>query len=96
MLPKHRVPTHPGEILQEEYLKPLALTQTALAKHLSWTHAKVNELVTGKRGITSEIALSLADAFGTSAQLWLNLQCNYDLWWAQKKHKKKINLFKAA
>ncbi len=96
MLPKHRSPVHPGEILQEEFLSSLGLTQTALAKHLSWTNAKVNELIAGKRGVTTEVALSLSDAFGTSPELWLNLQRNYDLWWAQKAHKKKVNLLKAA
>jgi addiction module HigA family antidote len=95
MLPKKRAPTHPGEMLQEEFLKPMGITQTAFAKHLGWSHAKVNEIITGKRGVTPEAALSFADALGTSAELWLNLQRNYDLWWAQQSHKKKPRLSNA-
>ncbi|MBI4925621.1 MAG: HigA family addiction module antidote protein [Bdellovibrio sp.] len=96
MLPKNRPPAHPGEILQDEFLTPLGVTQTSLAKHFDWTHAKINELVMGKRGVTPEVALSLAEALGTSAELWLNLPRNYDLWFAQKTHKKKAKLLKAA
>lgn len=87
MEPKKRAPTHPGEMLSEEFLKPLGITQTAFSKHLGWTHAKVNELVNGKRGITPESALCIADALKTSADLWLNLQKNYDLWQAKQNHK---------
>lgn len=86
MLPKYRRPTHPGKILKEEFLDPMNLTQTNLAKHLKWTHAKVNEIINGKRGITIETALSLADTFSTSVEFWLNLQQNYDLWQAQQEH----------
>ncbi len=96
MLPKRRSPTHPGEILQEEFLKPLAITQSALARHLKWSHAKINELINGKRGITPEVALALSDAFGTQPTLWMNLQSNYDLWWAQKTHQKKQRLIRLA
>jgi addiction module HigA family antidote len=96
MLPKYRAPNHPGEILKEEFLEPMGITQTFFAAHLGWTHAKVNEIINGKRGITSEVALSLADAFGTSPDLWLNLQKNYDLWHAQKRHEKRKRIKKAA
>jgi len=84
MLPKNRPPTHPGEVLLEEFLKPLKLTQGQFAKHLggSWTQSKVSELVTGRRSVTNAIALDLADAFGNSPQFWLNLQNDYDLWYA--------------
>ncbi len=92
MLPKKRPPTHPGEILQKEFLDPMDLTQSALAKHLGWTHAKVNEIIAEKRGVSPEAALSLADVFGTSAEMWMNLQANYDLWYAQQSHKKKSPL----
>lgn len=84
MLPKNRKPTHPGEMLLEEYLKPLGLTQQQLAQHFGWTYARVNELVRGKRGVTPETALALEAAFGASAQTWLNLQSNYDLWQAKQ------------
>ncbi len=94
MLPKHRSPTHPGEMLEEEFLKPMGVTQTALANHLGWSHAKVNELIRGKRGVTPAVALALSDALGTSAELWMNLQTNYELWQAIQDHKKKPKLSK--
>lgn len=79
MLPKNRVPTHPGEILLEEFLKPLELTQVALAEHLGVPVQRVNELVRGKRGVTPETAWLLADALGTTPEFWVNLQANHDL-----------------
>ncbi len=88
MLPKHRAPSHPGSILQEDFLTPMGITQTALAAHLDWSHAKVNELVKGKRGVTPAVALGLADALGTAPELWLNLQNHYDLWHALRRHEK--------
>jgi addiction module HigA family antidote len=96
MLPKHRRPTHPGEILEEEFLKPLGITQTALANHLGWSHAKVNELVREKRGVTPAVALALSDALGTSAELWMNLQTHYDLWQAVQDHKKRPKISRSA
>ena len=72
-------PLHPGEILLEEFLEPIEKTQAAFSKQLGWTKAKLNELIKGKRGITAETALDLADALGTSAKLWMNLQATYDL-----------------
>ena len=86
-LPKNRTPTHPGEMLDQEFLKPTGISQSELARHLKWTHAKVNELINGKRGITPKSALCLSDALGTSAELWLNLQRDFDLWHAQQEHK---------
>lgn len=77
-------PFHPGEILREEFLEPAGITQAALAEQLGWTRARLNELIRGKRGITAESALDLADALGTSAKLWMNLQATYDLDRAEK------------
>ena len=88
MLPKRRQPTHPGEILLHDFLKPLGHTQQDFANHLGWTYARVNEIVNGKRGISEEAALCFSDAFGTSPQFWMNLQAQYDLWRAQQAHKK--------
>lgn len=88
MLPKNRKPSHPGEILLHDFLEPMNKTQQDFAKHLRWTYARVNEIVNGKRGVSEEAALCFSDAFGTSAQFWLNLQANYDLWIAQQGHKK--------
>lgn len=73
------VPVHPGEILLEEFLRPLALSQAALARHLGISLVRVNEIINGKRGISAQTAWLLAEAFGTSPQFWINLQANYDL-----------------
>ena len=96
MIPKNRSRVHPGEILNEEFLKPLGVTQSEFAKHFGWSHAKINEIVNGKRGISPEVALSLSDALGTSAELWLNLQKSYDLWHAKQSYKPIKKLKKVA
>jgi addiction module HigA family antidote len=82
-----RNPFHPGEILREEFLEPAGMTQTALAAKLGWTRTRLNELVRGKRGITAEAALDLAEALGTSAKLWMNLQATWDLHVAAERRK---------
>lgn len=79
MLPTNRTPTHPGEVLAEEFLGPLGLTQVALAAHLGVPVQRINELVRGKRGVTPETAWLLAGAMGTTPEFWLNLQFNHDL-----------------
>ncbi len=79
MLPEQRIPTHPGEILSEEFLKPLRLTQVALADHIGVPVQRVNEIVRGKRGVTAETAWLLSGAFGTTPDFWINLQTSYDL-----------------
>jgi addiction module HigA family antidote len=79
MQPSNRVPTHPGEILREEFLVPLGRTQVALAEHLGIPLQRINEIVRGKRGITPETAWLLAQALGTTPQFWLNLQSAHDL-----------------
>lgn len=80
-------PFHPGEILLEEFLTPASVTQTAFAKKLGWTRARLNELIKGKRGITADAALDLAEALGTSAKLWMNLQATWDLSQAEQRRK---------
>lgn len=72
-------PIHPGEILREEYMAPLGISANALARALSVTPARINEIVRQKRGITGDTALRLARYFGTDTQSWLNLQIAYDL-----------------
>lgn len=72
-------PIHPGEILLEEFLEPMGLSQYRLAKGLSVPPRRINEIVHGKRRITADTALRLARFFGTSESLWLNLQSRYDL-----------------
>ena len=77
-------PFHPGEILREEFLEPMGMTQTAFAKEIGWTRARLNEFIRGKRGVTAASALDLADVLGTSPKLWMNLQATYDLDSAQR------------
>ena len=72
-------PFHPGEILLEEFLEPVNMTQTAFAGIIGWTRTRLNEFVRGKRGVTAEAALDLAEALGTSPKLWMNLQASFDL-----------------
>ncbi len=79
MIPTDRVPTHPGEMLVEEFLKPLGMTQVDFARHLGVPTQRVNEVVRGKRGVTPETAILFGAAFEISPQYWMNLQTNYDL-----------------
>ena len=79
MLPRNRIPTHPGEILGEEFLRPLGVSQVALARHIGVSVQRVNELVRGKRGVTPDTAWLLAQALGTTPEFWVNLQASYDL-----------------
>jgi addiction module HigA family antidote len=72
-------PVHPGEILLEDFLKPLRISQYRLAKEINVYPRRINEIVRGKRGISAETALRLAQFFGTSPEVWLNLQAHYDL-----------------
>jgi addiction module HigA family antidote len=76
---KKAPPIHPGEILLDEYLKPLGISQYRLAKETSVPPRRINEIVHGKRSITADTALRLARYFGTSERFWLNLQTHYDL-----------------
>ena len=72
-------PIHPGEILLEEFLEPLELSQYRLAKDISVPARRINEIVHGKRGISADTALRLARYFGTTDRFWMNLQTHYDL-----------------
>lgn len=87
---------HPGEILLEEFLEPMSLSQYRLAKDISVPPRRINEIIHGKRAITADTALRLARYFGTTAQFWMNLQTHYDLVHAEQKLKpnlKKIIAF---
>jgi addiction module HigA family antidote len=79
MCPKKMPPIHPGEILMEEYLKPLGISQYRLAKDISVPPRRINEIVHGLRAISADTALRLARYFGTTDMFWYNLQANYDL-----------------
>ena len=85
MLPKNRPPTSPGEVLVEEFLGPLGMTQVELARRMNIPLQRVNTVVTGKRAITAETAVLLARVLGTSAAFWMNLQVAVDLWNAERK-----------
>ena len=78
-------PFHPGEILLEEFLQPAGMTQSEFARKVGWTRTRLNEFVRGKRGVTADTALDLAEALKTSAKLWMNLQSTYDLALALKR-----------
>ena len=72
-------PFHPGEMLLEEFLAPMGMSQVAFANRIGWTRTRLNEFIRGKRGVTAAAVLDLADALGTSPKLWMNLQATYDL-----------------
>lgn len=82
--PRHRPPTHPGEMLREEFLVPLVITQSELAARLGVSFPRLNEIVRGKRGVTPDTALRLARVVGMSADFWLGLQQDWDLWHAMR------------
>jgi antitoxin HigA-1 len=91
-MPKNGMrPVHPGEILREDYLKPLALTANALAKQLGVPASRINDIVLERRGITADTALRLTRYFGGDAATWLNLQAMYDLKIAEKQSAKTID-----
>ena len=94
MLPDNRIPTHPGEILLEEFLKPLGISQVAFAKHIGVPLQRINEIIRGKRGVTPETAWLLSQALGTTPELWSNLQWNHDL--AKKRPKKEVPRLRVA
>jgi addiction module HigA family antidote len=83
-IPTARAPSHPGELLLEEFLTPMGLTQRELADGIRVPYQRVNELVNGRRGITPATALRLAKFFGTTPDLWMNLQLRWDLYYAQE------------
>jgi addiction module HigA family antidote len=86
-VPTNRQPTHPGEMLLEEFLEPMELTQRDLADGIHVPYQRVNELVNQRRGITPSTALRLAKFFGTTAGYWMNLQLRWDLFHAQVSEK---------
>jgi addiction module HigA family antidote len=81
-LPTHRPPTHPGEMLLEEFIKPHGLTQSEVAQRLGVSFPRLNEIVNQRRGVTPDTAVRLAKLFGTTPDFWLGLQMDWDLWHA--------------
>jgi len=90
-IPTHRQPTHPGEMLLEEFLIPMELTQRELADAIHVPYQRVNELVNKKRGVTPSTALRLAKFFEMSPDFWLNLQLRWDLYHAQLKESSQLD-----
>ena len=88
-LPTHQPPTHPGEMLLEEFLKPLGITQSAFATRLGVSFPRLNEVINARRGVTPETALRLAQVTGMSADFWLGLQQDWDLWHALRSEQAK-------
>jgi len=84
MMPKNRKPTHPGEILIEEFLKPMELSQLELARRMGVPIQRVNTLINGKRDMTAETAILLSRVLKTSSEFWMNLQVACDLYQAQR------------
>jgi len=89
-VPTNRTPTHPGEMLVEEFLTPLAITQRQLADSIHVPYQRVNELANRCRGVTPSTALRLARYFGNSADFWMNLQLRWDLYHAQHQEAKAL------
>ncbi len=85
MLPTNRPPTPPGEMLLEEFLRPRGVTQVELASRMGVPIQRVNTIVNGKRGVTAETAILLAEALDTTPEFWMGLQADFDLWHALRK-----------
>jgi addiction module HigA family antidote len=79
MIPKNRIPTHPGEILREEFLLPLEIPQRVLAEHIGMQETQLSTIINGRAGVSAATALKLGQALNTSPEFWMNLQSAYDL-----------------
>jgi len=90
-IPTDRAPTHPGEMLLEEFLKPMGLTQRQLAQAIHVPYQRVNEIVNARRGMTPSTALRLEKFLGMSSSFWMNLQLRWDLYHAQKEDEKALD-----
>jgi antitoxin HigA-1 len=90
-IPTHREPTHPGEMLLEEFLNPMGLTQRELADAIHVPYQRINEIINKRRGITPSTALRLAKFLGMTAGFWMNLQLRWDLYQAQKDEKRVLD-----
>ena len=89
-IPTHRSPTHPGEMLLEEFLKPMNITQRQLADAIHVPYQRINEIVNGRRGISPSTALRLAEVFEVSPDFWLNLQLRFDLFHVQQQEAEEL------
>jgi addiction module HigA family antidote len=89
-------PAHPGEVLLDLYLKPLGVSITAAADALGVTRKHVSEIVNGRAPVSADMAIRLAGALGTEAEVWVNMQAHYDLWEAMQKAPPKVKVLSAA
>jgi len=89
-IPKHREPTHPGEMLIEEFLIPMGITQRQLADAIHVPYQRINEVINRRRGVTPSTALRLAKFFGISADFWMNLQLRWDIYFAKQEEEKEL------
>ncbi len=94
-IPKNRIPTHPGQMLLEEFLKPMGVSQRRLADAIHVPYQRINEIVNGRRGVTPSTALRLAKTLNTSADFWMNLQLRFDLYHAKKAESKELGVIKS-
>ena len=93
-IPKFREPTHPGEMLVEEFLVPMTITQRDLSKAIHVPYQRINEIVNGRRGITPSTALRLAKFFNMSEDFWMNLQLRWDLYRAKRTEEGKLKMIR--
>ena len=93
-VPKFREPVHPGEMLMEEFLNPMKITQRELSDAIHVPYQRINEIINGKRGITPSTALRLAKYFGMSEEFWMNMQLRWDLYKVRKSEEKELNNIK--
>ncbi len=93
-IPTHREPTHPGEMLLEEFLNPMGITQRELAEKIHVPYQRVNEIINKRRGITPSTALRLAKLFRVSEDFWMNLQLRWDLYRARLNESKELREIK--
>ncbi|PKO06166.1 MAG: addiction module antidote protein, HigA family [Chloroflexi bacterium HGW-Chloroflexi-3] len=90
-IPTKRTPTHPGEMLLEEFLNPMGLTQRELADGILVPYQRINDIVNGRRGITPSTALRLAKFFNSSPDFWMNVQLRWEMFFAAKEEKNILN-----
>ncbi len=95
-IPTHRAPTHPGEMLLEEFLKPMGLTQRELANAILVPYQRINEIINGRRGVTPSTSLRLAKFFEVSEDFWMNLQLRWDLYFAKQAESVELKNIKPA
>jgi addiction module HigA family antidote len=93
-IPTHREPTHPGEMLLEEFLNPMGITQRELAEKIHVPYQRINEIINKRRGVTPSTALRLAKLFGVSEDFWMNLQIRWDIYKAKLNEAKELKTIK--